>query len=177
LQLLLDCTLIGCKAQLSLGVGVEAPAAHRLHRLFMDLILAAGLLQADQAIPGQPVSMSQAFALHELDTDTPMSQRDLAERLRLEKSTVSRMAADLERKGLLVRERDPDNRRLYRLRLTDRGRAAHAGMAATFHQQYVRWVAALSRAERDALLAGLPALVQAMRNDPAPWGLVRDAHH
>jgi DNA-binding MarR family transcriptional regulator len=116
------------------------------------------------------VSVSQAFALHELDTGTPLSQRDLAERLRLEKSTVSRMAADLERKGLLVRERDPQNRRLYRLRLTDRGRTVHARMAAAFHEQYVRWVASMSRTECDALLAGLPALVNAMRSEPAPWG-------
>src|SRR5687768_10335985 len=114
----------------------------------MDLVLAAGLLQPDQAVPGQPVSMSQAFALHELDTRTPLSQRDLAERLRLEKSTVSRMAADLERKGLHVRERDPDNRRLYRLRLTDKGREMHARMAGTFHAQYVRWIAAMTSTER-----------------------------
>jgi DNA-binding MarR family transcriptional regulator len=136
----------------------------------MDLILAAGLLQPDQAVPGQPVSMSQAFALHELDAGTPLSQRELAERLRLEKSTVSRMAADLERKGLLVRERDPDNRRLYRLLLTDHGREVRARMAAAFHERYVRWVAAMSRTEREALLTGLPALVNAMRNEPAPWG-------
>jgi DNA-binding MarR family transcriptional regulator len=130
----------------------------------MDLVRAAGLLQGDQAIPGQPVSLSQAFALHELDTGTPLSQRDLAARLHLEKSSVSRMAAEMERKGLLVRERDPDNRRLYRLRLTDRGRAVHAGMASVFHEQYVRWVAMMTPAERDALLAGLPALVRAIRS-------------
>jgi DNA-binding MarR family transcriptional regulator len=149
---------------------MEPHAAHRLHELFMDLILAAGLLQADQVVPGLPVSMSQAFALHTLDTPAPLSQRDLAERLRLEKSTVSRMAADLERKGLLVRERDPDNRRLYRLRLTDEGRAVHARMAGAFHAQYVRWTEALTRAEREALLTGLPALVHAIRCEPAPWG-------
>ena len=142
---------------------VDLAASQRLHELLMDLVRATGLLQPDQAVPGQPLSMSQAFALHELDTDPPLSQRDLADRLRLEKSTVSRLAAEMERKGLLVRERDPGNRRLYRLRLTDHGRALHARMAATFHEQYVRWVAAMTRAERDALLAGLPALVRAVR--------------
>jgi DNA-binding MarR family transcriptional regulator len=147
----------------------SAAAPERLHELLMDLILATGLLQPDQTVPGQPVSMSQAFALHELDTDTPLSQRDLAERLHLEKSTVSRMAAEMERKGLLVRERDPGNRRLYRLRLTDEGRALHVRMATTFHEQHVRWVSAMTRTERDALLTGLPALVRALRREPAPW--------
>jgi len=130
----------------------------------MDLIRATGLLQPDQTVPGHALPMSQAFALHELDTDPPLSQRDLAERLRLEKSTVSRLAAELERKGLLARERDPANRRLYRLRLTDDGRALHARMAGTFHDRYVRWAAAMTRAERDALLTGLPALIRAVRH-------------
>lgn len=148
---------------------MEPTAPQRLHDLFMDLIRVAGLLQPDQAMPGQPVSMSQAFALHELDTGTPLSQRDLAQRLRLEKSTVSRMAADLERKGLIVREHDPGNRRFYRLRLTDQGRALHAGMASTFHEPFLRWLSAMAPAERDGLLIGLPALIREVSNDLTPW--------
>ncbi len=143
--------------------------AQRLHDLLMDLIRVAGLMQPDQPIPGEPVSMSQAFALHELDNGAPLSQRDLAERLRLEKSTVSRMAAEMERKGLVVRDRDPDNRRLYRLRLTPHGRAVHARIRAAFHEQYLRWVSAMTPAERDSLLVGLPALVQAIRGGTVPW--------
>ena len=141
---------------------MDSAEAERLHALLMDVVRAAGLLQPDETIPGQTVSMSQAFALHELDSGTLLSQRDLAERLRLEKSSVSRMAAEMERKGLLVRERDPDNRRQYRLRLTDRGHAMHVRMASTFHMQYEQWVAAMTRAERVALLKGLPALVRAI---------------
>ena len=149
----------------------------------MDVVRAAGLLQPDQTVAGHPVSLSQAFALHELDTDTPLSQRDLAERLRLEKSSVSRdvyrndrpdrlsellptfrrLAAEMERKGLLVRERDPDNHRQYRLRLTDHGRATHVQMRTTFHEQYECWVAAMTHSERAALLTGLPALVRVIR--------------
>lgn len=143
--------------------------AHRLHELLMELTLAAGLMQLDRAIPGQPVSMSQVFALHELDTDGPLSQQVLAERLRLDKSTVSRLAAELERKGFLVRERDPDNRRLYRLRLTDAGRAVHARMGAAVHEQYLRWARGISHAEQDALIAGLAALIREVHREPPPW--------
>lgn len=140
--------------------------ADRLHELLMEFVRVAGLLQVHEN-----VSMSQAFALHELDFGGhPLSQRDLAERLRLDKSTVSRLAADLEREGLVVRERDPANRRLYRLRLTDAGRARHRSMRGTFHAQYQRWVGAMTAHERDALLTGLPALLRAVRagwHDPA----------
>ena len=143
-------------------------SAERLHELFMDLVRVGGMLQADAAIPGHPIPLSQAFALHELDTDTPPSQRDLAKRLRLEKSSVSRMVAQMERNGLVIRERDPDNRRLYRLRLTDRGRALHAGMASSFHVHYERWVAAMTPAEREALLVGLLPFARVVRAEPAP---------
>jgi DNA-binding MarR family transcriptional regulator len=133
----------------------------------MELIRATGMLQIDRTVPGTPISMSQAFALHELDRDPPLSQRDLATRLGLEKSTVSRMAGELERKGLLERERDPGNRRLYRLRLTDRGRTVHARLAGSFHHLYLHWVAAMTGAEAEALVTGLGALVRAIHADPA----------
>jgi len=129
----------------------------------MDLVRATGLLQPEQSVAGHLLSMSQAFAIHELDTDTPLSQRELTERLGLEKSSVSRLAAELERRKIIVRERDPDNRRLYRLRLTDKGRTLHRQMATTAHEHFNGWVAAMTRAERDALLTGLPALVRVIR--------------
>jgi DNA-binding MarR family transcriptional regulator len=135
----------------------------RLHQLLMELARVVGLLQPDHAVPGQPISLSQAFALHELDTGVPLSQQELADRLRLEKSSVSRLAAELERRGLLVRERQPGNRRLYRLRLTDQGRDLHRRMGAAFHEQYVRWTSTMTPAELDALLVGVSAFLRAVR--------------
>lgn len=143
------------------GVEPGTTEAARLHALLMELVRAGGLLQPDHAIAA--LSLSQAFALHELDADTAVSQRDLGERLRLEKSSVSRLAAEMERDGLLNRDRDPDNPRQYRLGLTDRGRAVHRQMAATFHEHYERWVSLMTPEERAALLTGLPALVRAIR--------------
>ena len=107
--------------------------------------------------------MTQVFALHELDTGAGLSQRDLAHRLGLEKSTVSRLVAEMETAGLLKRERDPDNRRYYRLRLTARGRAAHARMGNAFHHRYHRLVPMMTTSEQDALRTGLAALIRVLR--------------
>ena len=137
--------------------------AARLHHLMMDLVRSSGLLQPERAGSGQPISLSQGFALHELDTEPPLSQRDLAQRLSLEKSSVSRLAAEMERSGLIVRERDPANLRWYRLRLTEAGRALHRELGEAFHRRYERWAAAMTPDERSALLIGLPALVRVMR--------------
>ena len=134
--------------------------SEQLHELFMDLVRVAGLLQPHQELPGLSVSLSQAYAIHELDHGSGLSQQELAERLFLEKSTVSRMVADLENKGLVERERDPNNRRSYRLRLTDAGRDFHVRVATRYGAQYQRWTAAMTPAERKALLVGLPALIR-----------------
>lgn len=143
------------------GGSVDGEAA-RLHELVMDLVRAFGVLQDDTASEGR-LSLSQMFALHEIDVHSPLSQRELGERLRLEKSSVSRLAADLERKGLIRRERDPGNRRLYRLRITDEGRDLHTRISASHHARYTAWTTALEPAEREALLTGLTALVRTMR--------------
>ncbi len=142
----------------------EEHDATRLHGLFMEFMRVSGVLQPEFPLPGHQISMSQAFAIHELDSPTPLSQRDLVERLGLEKSTISRMVAELERKGHLARERDPDNRRFYRLRLTPSGRELHAKIAASFHQHYNHWVLHLTSAEREALFNGLSALVRVMKS-------------
>lgn len=106
-----------------------------------------------------------AFALHALDTDAALSQRDLTQRLCLDKSTVSRHVAEMQNQGLVTRDRDPGIRRYYQRQLTDRGRAAHARLAADFHGRYLRLVAGMSVAEREALLTGLPALVRVLRDE------------
>jgi DNA-binding MarR family transcriptional regulator len=142
---------------------MAADESEQLHELFMDLVRVAGLLQPDQQLPGHPVSLSQACAIHELDHGGGLSQQELAGRLYLEKSTVSRMVADLERRGLVQRERDPGNRRTYRLRLTDEGRAFHRRVAAGYGALYHEWIAAMTPAERKALLVGLPALIRVVR--------------
>lgn len=145
---------------------MKADAEH-LHHLLMDLVRTAEFALLQDVFPGRALSMSQLFALHELDHESGISQRELAERLGLEKSSVSRMVADLESDGLLTRERDPENRRLYRLEITEEGRRLHRGAAGALHERYERWSAAMTPAERDGLAAGLPALLRAMHADSA----------
>ena len=75
-------------------------------------------------VAGWPaVSASEARALAELVTARGLAQGELAGLLGLEKSTVSRLAAGLERKGWIRRGRDEDNQRYVRLYLTPEGRA------------------------------------------------------
>lgn len=134
---------------------------HVLHGLLMDLVRHAGMLQPELD-PGTGLSMSEVFAVRELDVLGPMTQQDLADRLHLEKSTVSRLVAGLEARQLLLRERDADNRRSYRLRLTEAGRVAHHDVASTFKAHFVDVLDGLSEGERESLETGLIALLRAL---------------
>lgn len=138
-----------------------------LRRLLQYLVRTGGLLEpASTSTPhehgGVRTSLSELFALGALDEGGPLSQQDLAAQLGLEKSTVSRLAAGMAERGWLVRERDPANRRFYRLTLTRAGRDAARRVGADLRVHHARLLAHLTAAEREALGIGLDALVRAM---------------
>jgi DNA-binding MarR family transcriptional regulator len=135
----------------------------QLRRLLQQLAQAGGLLEVHDH-GGVHVSVSEVFALGELSEASTLSQRDLADRLGLEKSTVSRLAAGMERRGWLARERDQANRRLYRMRLTTKGRAVAARVGEDLRARHAALFAALTPDERAALALGLSGLIRAFQN-------------
>ena len=58
----------------------------------------------------------------------PISQQQLAEQMRVNRSLVVGIVDELERRGWLERRRDPDDRRSYRLHVTPAGERAVAEM-------------------------------------------------
>jgi DNA-binding MarR family transcriptional regulator len=117
------------------------------------------------------VSASEARALIELLSARGIAQGQLAVLLGLEKSTVSRLAAGLERKGWLRRGRDGENQRYVRLYLTPEGRAVAAQVWQAWQSRQARILAGLSAEERAGLAAGLRGLVRGL----AAEGLLEDA--
>jgi len=124
-----------------------------------------GLLRPhDEAATG--ATLSQALALDELAGLPGLTQAQLGERLALEKSTVSRLVAGLERRGWIVRERDEDNRRFVRLRLTPEGRTVTTRISASVRDRHRELLQQLTDVELDALTIGLGGLARAL--DQAP---------
>ena len=115
---------------------------------------------ADGSLPA--VSASEARALIELVAARGIAQGELGQLLGLEKSTVSRLAAGLERKGWLRRGRDEGNQRYVRLYLTPEGRAIAGQVWRAWQSRQARIVAGLSDEERDGLAAGLRGLVRGL---------------
>jgi DNA-binding MarR family transcriptional regulator len=120
--------------------------------------------------PLPAVSSSEARALIELVSARGIAQGELAALLGLDKSTVSRLAAGLERKGWIRRGRDEGNQRYVRLHLTPQGAEVAARVWQAWQSRQARILAALSADERAGLSAGLGGLVRSL----AAEGLLTD---
>jgi DNA-binding MarR family transcriptional regulator len=128
---------------------------------------------ADGDAPGAEMpqlSGSEARALIELVKARGIAQGELATALGLEKSTVSRLAAGLERKGWIRRGRDEGNQRYVRLYLTAEGAAVAARLWNAWQSRQERILAALTAEERAGLSAGLSGLLRGL----AAEGLLGD---
>ena len=106
------------------------------------------------------VSASEARALIALLAARGIAQGQLAEALGLEKSTVSRLAAGLERKGWIRRGRDEGNHRYVRLYLTPQGGLVAERVWQALQSLQARILAGLSAEEREGLTIGLRGLVR-----------------
>lgn len=143
-------------------------AVHRLNHdwlsgLLGQFVRAAGLLHPVHG-PFGHTSLSEAWALMELADGEPLTQRDLGERLDLEKSTVSRLVVAMERKGLITRRRNPENRRFAEVAITAHGREVADHLASDMLDRHALIFDDMTTAEREALATGLAALVRAMRH-------------
>ncbi len=132
---------------------------------------AAGSSETNGDSEDDGVSPSEARALIELVSARGIAQGELAGLLGLEKSTVSRLAAGLERKGWIRRGRDEDNQRYVRLYLTPEGRVVAGRVWAAWQSRQARILGALSAEERAGLSAGLRGLVRGL----AAEGLLSEA--
>jgi DNA-binding MarR family transcriptional regulator len=121
--------------------------------------------------------MSEVFALGELSKAAALSQQDLASRLGLEKSTISRLAAGMEARGWLSREREPTNRNYYQLRLTSEGQDVARRVGQDLSDHHARLLDLLTPREREALTTGLNGLIRAMESHGHSRGQTPAANH
>jgi DNA-binding MarR family transcriptional regulator len=121
----------------------------------------SGLHQTEPTPCGEPISVSQAHALTELAAH-PLTQAELARRLRLDRSVVSRLAEVLHTRGWLRRERHPQDQRAVQLVLTDRGRAAADRLAGARRARLTTLLDGVPDDERENVLRALEVLTDSL---------------
>ncbi len=147
----------------------------QLQERVQEFIRRFGLLDQERTPCGRPMPTSHAHALQILGRGGGMTQRELAARLRLDESTVSRLVDRQVRSGWVERATDERNRRRSRLALTPAGHAVldevRRASAAKFRLIQDR----IPPAQRGHILAAFDVLIAAIGEEPRAHAHPTDA--
>ncbi|HMJ05308.1 MAG TPA: MarR family transcriptional regulator [Chthoniobacterales bacterium] len=130
----------------------------------MALVRSFGLHRPHGTPCGRPIPVAEAHALTDLATDGPMNQGELARRLRLEKSTVSRLVRQLEKRRWIRRAGHAQDGRVVLLQLTAEGRRAAERLGSARSAKFDQLLAGIPKTKRAQILAALTTLVAAMED-------------
>ena len=109
------------------------------------------------------------YALLQLIGDNPgIGQTALSAAVGRDKSTLTPLLADLERRGLILRQPDPLDRRGRRISLTQPGQAKLDQLASCAARHEARLNAVFTPKQRQQLLALLLQLIEALDRDAPP---------
>ena len=136
---------------------------NNLQTSLIALVRAFGLHHPEKTPCGQSVSVAEAHALMELTQAVSLSQGELSQRLDLEKSTVSRLVSSLDRRGWIERDRNPTDRRIVEIQLTDAGKQTAAILSAARQTKFDKVLSAIPKDRQDDVLDALNILVEAIR--------------
>lgn len=120
-----------------------------------------GLHQPDRTPCGQPLPVSEAHAMVEIAREGRIRQVELARRLRLEKSTVSRLVTNLVSRGWVHREAAEGDGRGVLLVLTDAGATAAARQADARRDRLTALLDRIPDDQRGAVVHALHTLAEA----------------
>lgn len=125
-------------------------------------VRAFGLHRPHETPCGKPIPVAEAHAMMDLARLGPMSHGQLARRLQLEKSTVSRIVRQLERRRWIERDIASHDRRIVFVRLTKRGKAATRDLAQARRGKFSRLLTNIPPAQRLNVIKTLSALTRAL---------------
>ena len=142
----------------SLGVqeDLERDAA-ALQRVLTDLIRVYQFRDRD-AICCYDISTGQCHGLERLAHSGPMTLNEFAASLYLEKSSASRLADGLERKGYIKRKPRLDDARYVQLELTKRGKTLHNRIERDLIEERAQVLADLTAKERKLVIQSIARL-------------------
>lgn len=138
------------------------------HELAMQLRTAYWALhrRTDARLQPLGVTANQFVLLSLVDEHDGLTQRKLAELAASDANTVGAMVAVLQKNGLLVRRRCPDDGRAWRLSLTDAGRLAYRQAWRRGEAVRSRVLAAMRPGEAHTLLRLLQRVADALEETP-----------
>ena len=103
----------------------------------------------------RPLGLSSAegnIMLHLFTHGREMGQEQLVEQLDVSKPAISRTLNSLEKKGYVTRQRDPDDKRAHRIRLTDEAQEIGPEIQQVYYRIYTVAMRGISQEEFDTFV-------------------------
>ncbi|NPV02408.1 MAG: MarR family transcriptional regulator [Brevinematales bacterium] len=123
--------------------------------------------EIERAIAGQSeccgVSFAQCHTLLELEESDNLSVRDLAERLELDTSTLSRTLDKMFKDGLIERKENPEDRRFLIITLTGQARTILKNINGSCNTYYGRMFDSIPSEKHAMIMDSIGMLASAMR--------------
>ena len=107
---------------------------------------------------------------------TPPCPRDLEAEFHLTHPTVSGLLSRLEQKGFIELRTDPEDRRIKRIYVLDKGIQCHEVMHQTIQNNEQRMVQGFTPEEQELFLSFLQRAIRNMGGDPTPRKFKEDKH-
>jgi DNA-binding MarR family transcriptional regulator len=142
-------------------------ASHRLGYLLKHAHLRYAELTSAQLEP-LGISPGEWAALNCLDEQHGLSQREVAELLGVDRTTMVALVDELEARGWVKRQPQPDDRRKNIVGLTKKGRDIRQRGARVIDECERRFLAALSEADAEYLKDALAAVIVTGHQRTAP---------
>jgi DNA-binding MarR family transcriptional regulator len=134
---------------------------HLMHRVRTEILAAVDReLQADEHLGAMDVTSAQFIILATLSMGIAKSASDLCKGISYDAGAMTRMIDRLEEKGLLRRSRDPGDRRLVNLELTEKGSAALPRMRDVSMKVLNRFLQGFTKAEARQLEGFLTRMLE-----------------
>jgi len=150
--------------------------AETLRRAVLSFVRRFGLLDQAQTPCGMPLPLSHAHALMAMLHAPGLTQNELAERLGLSKSNVSRLVGKLASGKRVRRSKDDADGRAYRLVLTESGQQLAEALDARSLAHFRTLLAGLPATQRKNVTRALALLAEAARLEPAKASATGERH-
>lgn len=134
---------------------------HLMHRVRTEMLAAVDReLQGDEHLGAMEVTSAQFIILATLSMGIAKSASDLCKGISYDAGAMTRMIDRLEEKGLLRRSRDPEDRRLVNLELTEKGSASLPRMRDVSMKVLNRFLQGFTKAEARQLEGFLTRMLE-----------------
>lgn len=156
-----------CDAMLDPAMdGSELPMEERILRLLRRISRAVDVHSRQLSVQ-QGLTGPQLVCLRELRGSGRMTPSDLARKVSVSQATVTGILDRLESRGLVQRERNPDDKRRVFVWLTERGQEAVSVAPQPLQARFARRLASVPFDEQERIERMLERIVEMMEVDEA----------